>query len=56
MIVGDTSAVIALIDADDRHQRALQELFEQDPGAWVLPWAVLPEVDYMVATHIGRSA
>lgn len=56
MIVGDTSAIIALIDADDRHHGALHELFEQDPGAWVLPWAVLPEVDYMVATHVGRSA
>ena len=56
MIVGDTSALIALIDADDRHHEALQGLFQRDPDAWVLPWAVLPEVDYMVATHIGRAA
>ncbi len=56
MIVGDTSALIALIDADDRHHGALRDVFEQDPDAWVVPWAVLPEVDYMVATHLGRSA
>ncbi len=31
-------------------------MFERDPDAWVLPWAVLPQVDYMVATHVGRSA
>ena len=56
MIVADTGAVLALIDADDRHHAALRGLFEQDPAAWVLPWAVLPEVDYLLATHVGSVA
>ena len=34
MIVADTGAVIALVDADDRHHESLQALFETDPGAW----------------------
>ena len=56
MIVADTGAIVALIDADDRHHRALRALFERDPPVWVLPWAVLPEVDYLVATHVGARA
>jgi predicted nucleic acid-binding protein len=56
MIVADTGAVIALIDADDRHHRALRSLYEEDPGAWLLPWAILPEVDYLVGTHVGDRA
>jgi uncharacterized protein len=56
MIVADTGAVLALIDADDRHHRSLRKVFEDDPGAWVLPWAVLPEVDYLLATHVGAAA
>lgn len=56
MIVADTGAVLALIDADDRHHAVLAELFERDSGAWVLPWAILPEVDYLLATHVGRGA
>lgn len=56
MIVADTSAIVALIDADDRHHRAVRELFEPDPARWVLPWAVLPEVDYIVASHLGPEA
>lgn len=55
MIVADTGAIIALIDADDRHHAALRALFEEDPDAWVLPWAVLPEVDYLLAAHIGAD-
>lgn len=55
MIVADTSAVIALLDADDRHHDALRELWESDPDAWILPWAILPEVDYMVRRHLGAS-
>ncbi len=56
MIVADTGALIALIDADDRHHAVLRDLFDGDPDAWVLPWAVLPEVDYLLAAHVGGRA
>lgn len=56
MIVVDTGAVIALIDADDRHHDTVRQLFEQDPDEWVLPWAILPEVDYLLATRVGARA
>lgn len=48
--------MIALIDADDRHHRPLQSLFEADPASWILPWAILPEVDYLLATRVGALA
>lgn len=56
MIVADTGAVLALIDADDRHHKPLSTVFREDPASWVLPWAVLPEVDYLLATHVGSRA
>jgi uncharacterized protein len=56
LIVADTGAVVALIDAADSHHRALRSLFESDPEAWVLPWAILPEVDYLLAHHVGSRA
>jgi len=56
VIVADTGAIIALIDADDRHHAALRKLFESKPDAWILPWAILPEVDYLLAAHVGRGA
>jgi predicted nucleic acid-binding protein len=56
VIVADTGAIIALIDADDRHHRELRRVFEKDPGAWLLPWAILPEVDYLVGAHVSVAA
>lgn len=56
MIVADTGAILALIDVDDRHHIALRGLFERDPDSWVLPWAILPEVDYLLATQVGSRA
>lgn len=56
MIVADTGAILALVDADDRHHEALRRLFEADPDAWVLPWAILPEVDYLLMAHVGQKA
>lgn len=53
MIVADTGAIVALIDADDKHHEALVELYEEDPGAWVLPWAILPEVDHLLHRYLG---
>ena len=34
----------------------MRSLFEANPDEWVLPWAILPEVDYLVATHLGSRA
>lgn len=48
--------MLALLDADDRHHAALRELWEADPAAWVLPWAVLPEIDYLARKHLGARA
>ena len=56
MIVADTGAVIALIDADDRHHETIIRLYDEDPTSWVLPWAILPEVDYLLSRHVGASA
>lgn len=56
MIVADTGAMIALIDADDRHHQAMLDVFDSDPAGWVLPCAILPEVDYLLAKRVGRAA
>ncbi len=54
MIVADTGAVLALLDADDRHHRALRSVLEKHPSAWLLPWAILAEVDYLARTQLGH--
>lgn len=56
MIIADTSAMLALIDADSAQHGALRTWYDADPDQWVLPWAVLPEIDYLLATRIGRDA
>jgi predicted nucleic acid-binding protein len=53
VIVADTGAVLALLDADDKHHHTLRRVFEASPGAWLLPWAILPEVDYLALTQLG---
>ncbi len=54
MIIADTGAIVALIDKDDRHHKTLLDLFNEDPVRWLLPWAILPEVDYLVAKYLGN--
>jgi len=56
VIVADTGAVLALIDADDRHHKVLRGVFESGGTPWVLPWAILPEVDYLLSAHVGARA
>jgi predicted nucleic acid-binding protein len=54
VIIADTGAVVALIDADDRHHSVLRAAYEDDLDGWVLPWAILPEVDHIVASRLGE--
>lgn len=56
MIIADTCAVVALVDAADRHHRAIRDAFEQSSEEWLLPWAILPEVDYLLGAHVGPRA
>jgi len=48
--------MIALIDADEAHHLEVRELYNDDPDAWVLPWAILPEVDYLLLKRAGPEA
>ena len=56
MIIADTGAIIALVDRKDRHHRALLEAYEASADEWLLPWAILPEVDYLLGAHVGIAA
>jgi predicted nucleic acid-binding protein len=56
VIIADTGAVVALVDRKDRHHGVLRALFEAAPHEWLLPWAILPEVDYLLANHVGTRA
>jgi predicted nucleic acid-binding protein len=54
VIVADTGAVLALLDADDRHHAAVRGLYEEQASSWLLPWAILPEVDYLALSQLGQ--
>jgi predicted nucleic acid-binding protein len=53
MIVLDTTAVVALQDRRDRWYAAALEAVTDEPGPFIVPIAVLAEVDAVLA---GRSA
>jgi uncharacterized protein len=56
LIVADTGAIVALIDRDDELHETFSSVFKSDPEAWVLPWAILPEVDYLLTKYVGSAA
>ena len=56
MIVADTGAMIALIDRHDAHHHAIAKAYEAHADEWVLPWATLPEIDYLLGAHVGAAA
>lgn len=56
MIIADTGAIIALVDRKDRHHRAVLDAYDTSADEWLLPWAILPEVDYLLGAHVGTAA
>ncbi len=55
MIAVDTSALLGLIDGANPHRVALRSALRADPDGWIVPWAVLPELDHMVARRLGDA-
>jgi predicted nucleic acid-binding protein len=55
VIIADTGAILALIDADDAHHEEALGLYDENPNDWILPWAVLAEVDYLLLSHVGAA-
>jgi predicted nucleic acid-binding protein len=53
VIVVDTGGLVALLNSEDRHHAVVKQLFEADGTRWIIPWAVLPELDYLVSTRMG---
>ena len=56
MIVADTSAILALLDSAARAHADVVRLFRNYRSEWVLPWAILPELDHVVPNRLGPLA
>ena len=48
--------MLALVNRSDRQHEAVRALYDEHPDEWVLPWAILPEVDYLIASELGARA
>jgi uncharacterized protein len=53
VIVADTGGILALLDRDDRHHDKVKQFFAESQTIWTLPWAILPEVDYLASKKLG---
>ena len=56
MIVLDTSGLLAAIDASQRHHASSRRALEAAEPPFVLSPFVLAELDYLLATRVGRRA
>lgn len=48
--------MLALLDASETHHGALRQLFAANASGWILPAAVVPELDYLISAHLGARA
>ena len=55
MIVADTSAILALLDSESAAYTALLPVFRSLREEWIMPWAILPELDHMVPRRLGAA-
>jgi predicted nucleic acid-binding protein len=52
----DSGAIYGLYNRRDRHHHALRDAIAREPGAILIPTAILSEVDYLVGAKLGVSA
>jgi uncharacterized protein len=54
--VADSGALYGLYNRRDRHHRALRAAMLHEPGAILVPTAILSEVDYLIGAKLGVQA
>ncbi len=54
--VADSGAIYGLYNRRDRHHRALRAAILSEPGAILLPAAILSEIDYLITAKLGVQA
>jgi predicted nucleic acid-binding protein len=54
--VADSGAIYGLYNRRDRHHRALRTAIVQEPGAILIPVAILSEIDYLIVGKLCVSA
>jgi uncharacterized protein len=54
VILADTSAIIALMDGREAHHAQVLDCYNETATEWILPAAILPEVDYHIAKRLGE--
>ncbi len=55
-LVADTGGLYALYDAGDAYHVAASEIVRKEPGAIIVPSAVLGELDYLLREFLGVDA
>ncbi len=56
IIVADTSALLALMDIRDPHHLALRKTLDAGVYDWIVPWAIIPELDHLSRKKLGQAA
>jgi len=54
--IADSGALYGLYNRRDRHHRALRSAIVREPGAILVPTAILSEVDYLIGAKLGVQA
>jgi uncharacterized protein len=54
--IADSGALYGLYNRRDRHHRALRAAIVHEPGAILVPAAILSEVDYLIGAKLGVRA
>lgn len=50
-VLADTSGIIALLDASDKHHQSVIEVVENYDI--IIPSTIIPEVDYLATKYLG---
>jgi hypothetical protein len=54
--IADSGAIYGLYNRRDRHHRALRAAIVREPGAILIPAAILSEIDYLLSAKLGVEA